>query len=437
MDHEGKFLHRAIEHEELVKAFSFGFKSDLIVRKEYKDGIDWVVQHFNEYGKPPSLDRFKSKYPHLKLSKTEDSIEEVVSDLRVKYTYQSTLDLVKKAGLALRNGNQSNVDNVSQNAYDLIRSFVYETESVTSRSTDVELNSEEFKDSYIKRYEEKKSKDGVFGVCSPWPTLNNHTQGAQDGDLFTIVARTKVGKTFTLGKWCSHVWYHEKKNTLLISNELTTEAMTDRLVSYISCVPYGDLRSATLSYFQYKNLVEALEDMSKENTPFIVSGNDDNMGGYGVAGVEAKIIKYKPDIVFIDGAYLMDDDLNARDKYIRAGNIARGIKKLAKRQRVPIIITWQLSRKGKGQDADTSTIGLTDDLGQDSSLILALYQTEDMKLSKRMLLRSMAGRECPSFEFEICWDFESMNFDEIEEVTTDDNGSVVDNKDTIEFGPEF
>ena len=42
----------------------------------------------------------------------------------------------------------------------------------------------------------------------------------------------------------------------------------------------------------------------------------------------ARIERHKPDIIFIDGMYLMDDDQRARDNWLKI-NISRDMKRLA------------------------------------------------------------------------------------------------------------
>ena len=65
----------------------------------------------------------------------------------------------------------------------------------------------------------------------------------------------------------------------------------------------------------------------------------------GVMALEQRIKEVNPDIVFIDGVYLMEDDQNARDDWLRVAHITRDLKKLAKRVNKPIVINTQLDEK--------------------------------------------------------------------------------------------
>ena len=56
-----------------------------------------------------------------------------------------------------------------------------------------------------------------------------------------------------------------------------------------------------------------------------------------VSGMQAKIMEYQPDVVFIDGAYLMQSELPKVEQGSAQAltEIARGLKKLAQSQRHP------------------------------------------------------------------------------------------------------
>lgn len=223
-----------------------------------------------------------------------------------------------------------------------------------------------------------------------------------------------------------------KPATVLIeSNELKVDSMMDRTAAKIACLPYSNVRKGNLSDIELEDLANVLKNIKATGHNLVISGNNSTMGGSGIAAVESRIIKYKPDIVLIDGAYLMDDDLNGRDKYIRAGNIARGLKKLAKRRNVPILITWQLNRKGAGESVDTENIGLSDDLGQDASIVMALYQTEDMKARKQMLIKVIKSRDSGTFDINAKWDFDTMDFSEYpKDLFDDDEDDILEGEQT-------
>ena len=88
----------------------------------------------------------------------------------------------------------------------------------------------------------------------------------------------------------------------------------------------------------------------------------------GVMSIASKIDQYKPDIVMIDGMYLLNDDQKGDSRWERITNVSRDLKKLAQQKRVPIIATTQFNRatdETRVERVTLSNIGFSDSLGQD------------------------------------------------------------------------
>jgi replicative DNA helicase len=66
----------------------------------------------------------------------------------------------------------------------------------------------------------------------------------------------------------------------------------------------------------------------------------DSSGGQTVSGVASKIQNKNPDIVFIDGTYLMIDEQTGESNTPQAlTNITRSLKRLAQKINKPIVIS--------------------------------------------------------------------------------------------------
>ena len=131
-------------------------------------------------------------------------------------------------------------------------------------------------------------------------------------------------------------------------------------------------------------------------------------------GVAAEIEKHKPDIVLIDGVYLMEDDQGAKDDWLRVAHITRDLKKLAKRAKIPIFINTQADKNtSKKTGPELGSIMYTQAIGQDSDCILALYRDEVMMADREMCVKVLKQREGVTGKVTMNWDFSTMNFDEI------------------------
>jgi replicative DNA helicase len=132
-----------------------------------------------------------------------------------------------------------------------------------------------------------------------------------------------------------------------------------------------------------------------------------------VSGLAAKIEKLQPDVVFVDGVYLMIDEISGEMNNSKAlTNITRSLKRLALKTKKPIIITTQvLEWKMKKNRVSASSIGYSSSFFQDADVILALERQDEEDDSSRVL-RIEASRNCPQAETELLWDWENGKFEE-------------------------
>jgi len=414
------FFTKICEDNLYNEAFELGFNRSLLDDEKEIEVLDFITDHYAKHSKSPSLKRLMGHFTSVIFTSTEDSLTELVDDIRSDSLHRGVYALIHESGTKLKQSkNPEQARKKGREALTILRRGILELESEYNPSKDIKVNSQEFKEKFLSDFDDRSSNDGIQGIPSPWETYNTATQGSMEGDLIMLVARSGVGKTWTTLAMVNHAWDAGKgSNILLVSNEIQLMKMANRMVAHASHVSYDNVKKGNTD--KRDRLEKLLSDYQDTAADFIISGSDDDMSAGGVASVEAKINKYSPDIVFIDGAYLLSDDMGAKAAHEKAGNIIRSLKKLAKRRKLPIVISWQLNRKATETSGDSTTIGLTDVAGQDSDVIIGLFQTEDMKLNREMLIKSLKVREGASFEFRINWDFGIMDFTEIVGYDDDD-----------------
>jgi hypothetical protein len=186
---------------------------------------------------------------------------------------------------------------------------------------------------------------------------------------------------------------------------------------------YNAFKSGALSIEQESAFFEFLENDLPNFEPLIIAT------ATGVMGVAAEIEKYDPDIVLIDGVYLMEDDHNAKDDWLRVTNITRDLKKLAKRTHKPIFINTQADKNtSKKVGPELDSIMYTQAIGQDSDDVYALFRDAIMINDHEMCLKVIKQREGTLGKVMMNWDFDTMTFNEIYAETTEqyteDSGDV-------------
>lgn len=280
----------------------------------------------------------------------------------------------------------------------------------------------------VREYYERV-KNGDTGILAPWNTVNDATMGFWPEDLVLFVARLGIGKTWTSIMIAGTAWEQQIKNigpdgkpdgttrpcrVLYATTEMAKERIGLRWYAIKLRLPYGRLRRGKLHEVKIpdleKQLFDGIEKFKNSDNFFIVGGNFD----FSMESFDAAIEEAKPDIVVLDGAYLLKVPGLTRTE--RAANAFDELKRINKRRKVPIIVTMQFNREVKANQAKTvqaESIALTDVAGWNADVIYGLIQTDEMKNNKRMMLKPLKVREGESDEIECNWNFDTMDFSEL------------------------
>ena len=370
--------------------------------------FEYIEKIFKETGSVPTERAVLHQFPKYKLDYIEDKVgnEEDLNfwcnELRTRIRHNHLVDTVQQMADELDEGK-------SEEAYKIMKKSVafIENEVVGTTAVDITENTEERKQLYLER---KKNK-GIIGIPTGFDHLDYVVKGLKNGTLTTILANTGVGKTFfevILGANCMLNNY----TVLQFVTEMSDELMRDRYeaVLYSKCygeISYNQFKSGTLpteierKYFQF--LAEDLPSME----PLYVET------ATSVSAMEAVIEKLKPDIILVDGAYLMEDDRQAKDDWLRVTHITRDLKQLAKRIDKPIVINTQADKNTSKKGPKLDSIMYTQAIGQDSDDVWGLHRDEVMINEKEMQLRILKQREGVLAKIMLTWDFDTMTFEEI------------------------
>lgn len=249
-----------------------------------------------------------------------------------------------------------------------------------SKNTDV-FFSESF-DQIVTKYEMKKA--GIhFDICQwPWLPLNYETGGVQPDEYCIFYGRPKSMKSWVLAALIAFFYMCDKK-VLIYTKEMTPENIFMRVAACLSNIEYRGLRMGDLSEEQEqalyitRDLVRAMKD---DNNLVCLSGQDAPEGGDTIPWLKAKIERHQPDLVAIDGLYMMSDVRKARKREEKLHNITRDLRQMIlnnataaerhpDRKPSPVIATLQATRKaaehGRGE---LDEIAYSDAFGQDVTL---------------------------------------------------------------------
>jgi replicative DNA helicase len=154
-----------------------------------------------------------------------------------------------------------------------------------------------------------------------------------------------------------------------------------------------------------------LETMASDSANFWLV---DSAHGITVSAIQSKVQTLQPDVIFIDGVYLMMDEQTGESNTPQAlTGITRSLKRLAQRMNKPVVITTQaLNWKTKKGKVSTDSIGYSSSFLQDADVVFGL-EREDETVDDTRILKVMAARNSGNVEASLMWDWASGMFREM------------------------
>lgn len=249
-----------------------------------------------------------------------------------------------------------------------------------SRQTDVLFN-ESFSRVVQKMQMIEQGIDLSCGMW-PWEPLQKVTGGLQPADFVVLYGRPKNMKTWVLAFLIA--WFHDMgKRMLIYTKEMTADNIFQRAGACLAQVRYHEFRvEPWLLTWEEKNSIYAIERMLHQSqlnqTVVCLSGKDASEGGDTVPWLRSKVETYKPDVVFVDGMYLMTDAKGSKKPNEKVGNISNDLRRLTLDTNIPVIATIQANRDAaKNKEANLDEIGFSDRVGQDATLLMRCINEKD------------------------------------------------------------
>ena len=242
----------------------------------------------------------------------------------------------------------------------------------------------------VLKYEEQELGLWKPKFLWPWPIMNEMTGGVTEEDYIILYGRPKQKKSWGLAYMVAHALSQDMR-VLVYTKEMTPENLRKRIVACALQLPYHEFRRGRLTPDQKAELYAYkgyFEDPSTRGNVIMLDGGE-VQGGGTVAWLQAKVEKYQPDALFVDGlALLSDDNPRPQPNHMRVEAISRALRQLGLRKKIPIIGTIHANRKAAGHaEGNLDEIAYSDAVAQDATV--AIRMIADMH--RPILSMVMAG----------------------------------------------
>lgn len=373
---------------------------------------DFMRSHYRRYGNIPAIETIETEID-VKVPEAEEVPEYYIKRVRDRQLYGE----VRTKFNALK-------DSLRRYDMDEAREVISELKAATRTkhsATDVR-DLREALGGVMALYQDAHDNPGLAGVPSGWPRYDYNTGGYQPGDLVSFVARPAMGKTFLLLVQALAAW-SAGYSVLIVSMEMTIEQCARRMLALETGINPIYLRKGQLSKYAMVRVSHYLSQIIGSKRLRIFAGGMKSK----VSDVDILISEFRPDILYVDGVYLMHPDTKrSMGKLDRIPEVFDELKGMTLAQNIPVVVTSQFSRQAgkKGKEGSLENIAYTDAISTHSSLVISITDAAAPYEKTRKVLEFMKGREGETGKYDINYGFKPIDMSEVP-LLTDEAGNII------------
>lgn len=253
----------------------------------------------------------------------------------------------------------------------------------------------------LERYEALAEGEQAPGIATGMRRLDRMLLGGlKPGKLYCIAARPSVGKSSVARSILAHVALSGVA-TLLLSQEMPADEITDALVAQAGRIDGGKLQTGKLDESDWPRMVQAVETL--RSMPLFI----DDQGGLTLAQIRSKARSVKGlGVLALDYLQLCTSTLKGKTTNDEIGEISKGLKALALELRIPVIVLSQLNRQvesRQGREPQISDLRDSGAIEQDIDIAILLWTVSEDGESRLVGLKVDKHRGGPKGPLAMRW----------------------------------
>ena len=404
MDYENLLLNKVVQEKDLSSLLSRNVDEHWFVSPADKQLWKFIRDHFTNYGQCPSDKLLVDTFPTYSFEQVDDSVEFLLDKVFTKRRNAIILDSFNRAVIRLEK------DQDPEGAVQIVSAVQSQLSAegfVAVHDIDVTVNAEQRWDDYVTR---KNLPNGLLGMSTGFPTIDEATSGLQEGQLIVVVAPPKTGKSTLLLQMAYNL--HMDGNTPVFQSfEMSNSEQLSRYDAMRARISHHRLRTGTLTPDEEIRYKAKLKSLSRMKDSFWLT---DSAEASNISGLRNKLEQHRPSALFVDGVYLMiDEQSGEHGTPLSLTNLTRGLKRLAQQYKIPIVISTQvLNWKMKNGNVTSDSIGYSSSFIQDADIAFGL-QREDESIDNTRVLKVLESRNSGRLEVSMVWDWNTGEFREL------------------------
>jgi replicative DNA helicase len=403
------FLSSVVLDESIKEAVDAGITTEFFRDPGFASVFDYMLKHWSKYAAAPDAAVVHQAFPTITWTPQTQPLTYLIDRMRHDRKLVILMNGLKEASEFVHDEKADEMQGAMQRALTTAR-----LETSESFDEDFTASRDAIEEMLLTRMDDPGR---LRGISTGFDGIDYVTGGLQPEQYVVLMGTPKSFKSATLLAMARAV-HKQAKSPLFIGYEMSNVEQRDFSSSLISGVGLSKINNGTLNHKEFKAVQQALSQV-ESMLPFIFS--TDITAATTVGGVQAKVQNYQPDVVFVDGAYLMQSELDKVEpgSAQAATSISRSLKRMAQAQKIPVVVTTQASLSRSKGGLTIGSAMYTQAWGQDCDVMLGVQRVEEDKdkdesgpiLVKFNVVESRSGpRKTTLLE----WDFSKGSVREID-----------------------
>jgi len=348
--------------------------------EEAREIFQWLWSEFHDpsqRGEVPTKERLLRKFPEFDFCPSRNSVNALVNEVRRDAVNIELTTLLGDVTESLHE---------SEDPALILDSFLPKFRRLNMESHEDEgVLMSAATESIRQVYNVNKVAGGVVGIPYPWAILNQQTGGMRDEEFIVIYGRPGNMKTWLLCVMAAHA-YNANCRVMVFSKEIQRTTLRLRVASVLAGVDYERLRRGNLSvhdeefFFDFLDAVEDIEEIETNGShrrSLLFMSDKGKRKASTVEDLIAAAERFEPDVVFVDGFYLMRDSRSGSKTvdWKQISHISQDLKGMAQYLECPVIGTTQANRaNAKTVTGDLDDLSFADGIGQDADIAMRAFR---------------------------------------------------------------
>ena len=406
MDIPRGLLTKLIDEDKLNDVIRSGITPESLEDDECRTVFAFITRHYAEHKQVPSRTAVKNAFPNFEFAEHKEPLSYFIQEHKEAYRRIVLED-------ALLAANRTYLEDTAKTA-SILRDALKDL-SVTQKSfKDIDLAQSAAE--RIEAYKHRADNPGADGILTNWSTIDYLTLGFHAEEFIVLVGEKYMGKSWLM-LWMAYQAMKQGERVLVVTKEMSQEAMARRFDSIYANVKFDSLRRGELSDVELERYQERLTELANSSHRFTIARN----GVDTIEEIQAKAVEVDATIVFIDSVYLFNPDSKSdrnQGEVQRRIAISQRCKGAAKTLGIPVVVSTQAGRKkSKGDGADLDRIEWSNAFSQDADTVLFMDKDDVDKELNRAWVHILKSRDGDVGSCAIHTDFDYMNFGEDEDAS--------------------